>query len=53
MTNRNLSTPAGAAAHGDVHVSVPIPAKNEADNLPTLREAVRTRLEVAAREKDA
>ena len=42
MTNQSLSTPAGAAAHGDVYVSVLIPAKNEADNLPSLLEEVRT-----------
>lgn len=44
MTQQNLSNPAGTAASGDIHVSVVIPAKNEAGNLPSLLEEVRAAL---------
>lgn len=44
MTHQNSSTPAAAATHGDIYLSVLIPAKNEADNLPVLLEEVRSAL---------
>ncbi len=44
MTNQSTSTAAASAAPGELYVSVVIPAKNEADNLPTLLEEVRTAL---------
>ncbi len=44
MTNKNISTSTGTAADGDIYVSVLIPAKNEAGNLPALLEEVRSAL---------
>lgn len=44
ITHQNSSTPAAAAAPGEIYVSVLIPAKNEADNLPVLLEEVRSAL---------
>ena len=44
MTQQTISNPAGTAASGDIYVSVVIPAKNEADNLPSLLGEVRAAL---------
>lgn len=44
MTQQSSSTPAGTLASDGIYVSVLIPAKNEAGNLPALLEEVRSSL---------